>query len=390
VVEFLVGASAVPGSDPVPDPQASGATVQHTERQGMIYSRYLAWQIYKGAMLVLLVLVSISVFFTFTQQVDHLGKGDFGGVAFTQYLMLRVPATLVEFVPLAALLGTILSLGQLASNSELIALNAAGVSMRQLAVSVVKASLLLALLAGLVSEYVAPLSESSATRLKTSSIQSNISLQAKTGIWIRDDRNIIYIGNLFPNGDASQVQVFQLGDGDKMIMHSSASTALPDANGWLLRDVRRTRFDESGIVAERIASVYYEGSLENKLFESLVVDPEQMSMRSLNAYVDYLRANGLSYQTESLFLWKKIYSPLSVIVLGLMALPFVTGSQRQGNTGQRLMIGILLGLAFAVLNSILIQIGEQLRVWPPLNALVPNLLFLFLTIFLIRLKSVRN
>ena len=78
------------------------------------------------------------------------------------------------------------------------------------------------------------------------------------------------------------------------------------------------------------------------------------------------------------------------MVLSRMAIPFVTGSQRHGNAGQRLMIGIMLGLAFAVLNSVLIQLGDQLRLWPPLNAIIPTLLFLLLTIVLIRLKSTRN
>lgn len=357
----------------------------------MIYSRYIASHIHKGAALVLLVLVSISVFFTFTQQLDHLGRGNFGGAEFAEYLVLKIPATIVDFLPLAALLGAILSLGQLASNSELIALNAAGVSLRQLIWSVLRASLLLALAGMLISEYVAPVSETRATRLKGSSIQSNVSLQAKSGIWIRDERNIVYIGQLFPDGNARQVQIFNLASrDDRLLSHSLAQTAVVNEDGWLLKDVRRSLFHDDRVATQQLGELFYDGQLSSELLQSLVVDSEQMSIRALISYVDYLRANGLSYQAESLFLWQKIYAPLSVMVLSLMAVPFVTGSQRHGNAGQRLMIGIMLGLAFAVLNSVLVQVGDQLRLWPPLNAIIPTLLFLLLTIVLIRFKSTRN
>jgi len=357
----------------------------------MIYSRYIALHIHKGAALVLLILVSISVFFTFTQQVDNLGRGSFGGAEFAEYLVLRIPATIVDFVPLAALLGAMLSLGQLASNSELIALNAAGLSLRQLILAVFRASLLLAIVSALIAEFVAPYSETRATRLKSSSIQSNVSLQAKTGIWIRDERNIVYIGQLFPNGNALQVQVFELAqDQDKLLTHSLAASATVEGNGWVLKDVKQSQFFDDHVGATRFDLIPYEGTLARDLLQSLVIDPEQMSVRALNSYVDYLRNNGLNYQAESLFLWKKIAAPLSVMVLSLMAIPFVTGSQRQGNAGQRLMIGIMLGLAFTVLNSVLIQVGEQFGLWPPLNAVTPTLLFLLITVLLIKFKSAQS
>jgi lipopolysaccharide export system permease protein len=59
------------------------------------------------------------------------------------------------------------------------------------------------------------------------------------------------------------------------------------------------------------------------------------------------------------------------------------GSQRQSNTGQRLLIGILLGLSFVAVDRVLTQLGAQFGINAFVIALAPNLLFLLLALYLI-------
>ena len=74
----------------------------------------------------------------------------------------------------------------------------------------------------------------------------------------------------------------------------------------------------------------------------------------------------------------------------LLAVPVVLGSQRQGNAGQRLMMGILLGLSYVVADRLLTQLGSHLGLIPVLNALLPGLLFLSLALYLLLRKPVRS
>jgi lipopolysaccharide export system permease protein len=71
----------------------------------------------------------------------------------------------------------------------------------------------------------------------------------------------------------------------------------------------------------------------------------------------------------------------------LLAFPFVLGSQRQSNTGQRLLIGILLGLSFAVVDRVLTQLGVQFGINALTVAVIPNLLFFALAAFMLVSKS---
>jgi lipopolysaccharide export system permease protein len=71
----------------------------------------------------------------------------------------------------------------------------------------------------------------------------------------------------------------------------------------------------------------------------------------------------------------------------LLAFPFVLGSQRQGSSGQRLLIGILLGLAFVVVERLVIQLGTQFDSNALLIALLPNLTFLGIAIYVLVKKQ---
>jgi lipopolysaccharide export system permease protein len=114
-----------------------------------------------------------------------------------------------------------------------------------------------------------------------------------------------------------------------------------------------------------------------------MVKPEQMSSSDLYIYLNFLDENKLNAKAEQLIFWQKIFSPLAVIVMCLLAFPFVLGAQRQGNTGQRLLIGILLGLAFVVVDRLVTQLAVQSGVNVILVALLPSLIFLAIAIYLL-------
>jgi len=349
----------------------------------MIISRYLAAHIHKGAILVLLTLVSLSLFFTFIRELDDVGRGQYGIIQLIQFLLYKFPNTVVEFMPLAALLGAILSLGNLASNSEIIALQSSGLSIKKLVLVVGQSMFVLALIAFLIAEYIVPVSETEANALRSSSLSSNISLQARKGVWIKDDNNIIYIQQLFPNGSAKHIEIYHLNDAGLLYQTTKAKQALIVQQGWQLLDVAQTEITSAKTQVTSIKRQLYRGGLSDSLLASLAVTPQQMSVSDLNSYIKFLQENNLNNKAESLSFWRKIYAPLTIMVMGLLAVPFVLGSQRQSNTGRRLMTGIMLGLAYVVLDPLLIQFGEQLNVIPVINALIPTLMLLGITTWLI-------
>lgn len=350
----------------------------------MILDRYLSSHIHRSTLMVLLTLVSLSLFFTLVQQIDNLGKGDFSGWRFIEYLLLRIPGLAVQFMPLAVLIGSMLSLGALAANSELIAFQAAGVSQRRLARSISLAALVMAVLTWLVADFVTPLSETRAREIKTASIGKGGSLLSRSGLWVKEGQHVIFVGRLFPDGSAKQVEIHEFDEQDRLRMALKARSALPRNGGWLLQSVQQTLFEENRVSSRFHEQWLYRGGLSEELLSSLVIDPGRMSLLDLWGYMRFLRSNGIDTAVESLAFWRKFYAPLTLVVMALLALPFVSGSQRQGNAGQRLVIGILLGLVFVMLDKLLIQFGLQWHVPAVINALLPTALFAVLMAVLMR------
>ncbi len=350
----------------------------------MILDRYLAGHIHRSTLMVLLTLVSLSLFFTLVQQIDNLGKGDFTGWRFIEYLLLRAPGSAVQFMPLATLIGSMLSLGALAANSELIALHAAGVSLRRLGWSVALAALVMAVMTLLVSDFVTPWSETRAREIKTSSIGKGSSLLSRRGLWVKEGDHVIFVGRLFPDGSARQVEIHEFDDSGRLRMALKARSAVPRDDGWMLKSVEQSLFEPDRVRRKTHAEWFYRGALSEDLLASLVIDPGQMSLPDLYGYIRFLEDNGIDTAVESLAFWRKLYAPITLLVMALLALPFVSGSQRQGNAGQRLVTGILLGLVFVMLDKLLIQLGLQWSLPAFINALLPTALFAALMLYMMR------
>ena len=365
-----------------------GCIVAQSKTSVMIINRYLMRTIHLGTFTVLLALVGLGLFFVFIGELKDLGKGAYDFFQVAKFVALSFPGKAVEFMPIAVLLGTILSLGSLASNSEIIAMQASGVSMARLIASVLQAAVVLALLSFLLAEWVVPASESSARSVKNLVRGASTALFVKKGLWIKDESRILHIDKLLPDGIARDIEVFQLGPQGKVVSITRIGHAIPVAQGWELQQVEKSIIGDNSVDTVSHDRLIYDGKLSPQLLGVLMIEPQQMSSADLYAYLNFLDENKLGAKVEQLIFWQKIFSPLVIVIMCLLAFPFVLGAQRQGNTGQRLMIGILLGLAFVVVDRLVTQLAVNYGVNAVLAALIPGLIFLAVAIYLlIRLQS---
>ena len=107
---------------------------------------------------------------------------------------------------------------------------------------------------------------------------------------------------------------------------------------------------------------------------------ESLSARNLYEQVKYLRDNQLDSKRTELSFWQKIMSPLSTLVMLMLSLPFVFGSQRSGGAGQRIFVGILLGIVYVLVNKLLTQLALNAGFTPLVSAVLPLSIFLIIAI----------
>ncbi|MDH3218583.1 MAG: LPS export ABC transporter permease LptG [Gammaproteobacteria bacterium] len=353
----------------------------------MIINRYIQRNIHFGTLGALAMLVSIGLFFLFVGELDDIGQGNYGVLQALGYVALSAPARIVEFMPLAVLLGSILSLGALAGNSEIIAMQASGISLRRMLAAVLQAALVLAALSFLIADWLVPDSEAGARALKNQAQQQSTALQFSEGLWIKDESRVVHIEAVLPNGYARKIEIYQLDDNGNLVSSLRAEHAVPLGDAWELQQVEQTIISARSSSSRSFDRMIYEGNLSHKLLQVLIIEPRIMSSMNLYSYLKFLDENGLDGHVERLIFWQKMLAPATIVIMCLLGFPFVLGSQRQSNTGQRLLTGILLGLVFVVLDRLLTQLGTQLSINAFTVALLPNLIFLALAIHLLLRKQ---
>ncbi len=349
----------------------------------MIINRYIQRNVFMGTAGALLLLVGLGMFFIFVGELDRIREGVYGLPQILQYLALKAPEKIVEFLPLSALLGCMLSLGALANNSEIIAMQASGITLRRMLIALFQAAIAIALAGFLLAEYVMPDSEILARKIRNRDSQQGTTLDLKRGLWIKDETRIVHVQELLPNGYANGIEIYQLDDEGRLVSLTRARSARPRRGGWELSQVLQTTLGENQSQVQQYERLAYPGSLSHDLLQVLLISPWQMSGRDLYAYLNFLDENRLDARSEKLIFWHKAFTPLTVIVMCLLAFPFALGSQRQSSAGTRLLVGILLGLSFVAISRVVTQLGTQIGINEMLSVLATNLLFLGFAFFLI-------
>ena len=96
-----------------------------------ILSQYLMRTILTSTALVLVVLLALAGLFEFIAELDSVQE-DYKTPQAILFAALRLPNLAFQMLPVAALIGSLLGLGALAANSEIIVMRSAGLSVRKL------------------------------------------------------------------------------------------------------------------------------------------------------------------------------------------------------------------------------------------------------------------
>jgi lipopolysaccharide export system permease protein len=309
-------------------------------------------------------------------ELKELGDGDYGlGSAF-QYLLLTLPRRVYELFPMALLLGGLMGMGALASSSELVVMRAAGCSILRLVSPAMQAGLVLGLVAVVLGEFLAPQTERLAQELHARAQNKAISINDGKGFWARDGNAIINVRAVLPGNTLADIYIYELGEKSDLRSLGRAQIGRFIDDQWVLEGLSRSVMHPDRVVIENIPRLAVVGSVVSPdMLEVLASDPEDLSMRDSLHYIDYLEANGLDARDHQLTYWLKVLAPLTNMTLLFVAMPFVFGPQRTARAGQRLLIAILIGLLFFLVNRMLSNWVLLYGYHPFLGASLPTLLF---------------
>jgi len=352
-----------------------------------ILTQYLMRSILAMTALVLLVLLALAGLFDFIAELDNT-KADYQTAQAVLYSLLRLPLLAFKMFPMAALIGSLLALGGLASNSEIIVMRSAGLSVARLAGMVAIAGLAMLSMTALLGEFIGPPLDYFARDMRIQARSEQADERIGPDAWAKDGNTFLHFERVGSEFDFGSIYIFRFDQSNKLESISRAENSGVDkAGNWILQKFRETRFVDDGVQVVESERAVQEFDFDAEVLGISLVKPWSLSGRGLLSYITYLKRNSLDaaiYETE---LWYRISRTATVIVMPLLALAFVFGSLRTGGAGARLMIGVIIGLAYYLASEMLANSGQVFNLNPAIIAWMPSAALVLVTI--VALQRVR-
>ncbi|MDZ7810570.1 MAG: LptF/LptG family permease [Arhodomonas sp.] len=206
------------------------------------------------------------------------------------------------------------------------------------------------------------------------------------GVWLRDGQRYIHVARVRERTLVEGVRVYAF-DGAALQRLVTAESAAYEDDAWRLEGVTVTAIDDGGVTVRHPLGRRLDAELNPDLLGLVALPPELMPLPELYRYIDYRERNNLESERYRLAFWIKLATPLATVVMLLLAVPLVLHARPRAGAGQQIVVGVLIGITFMLLNRLLNQAGVIYGLPPVVSALAPSLAFL--AVALLALQRVR-
>lgn len=340
----------------------------------LILDRYIGKTIIKLIGITMFLLVSLSAIIRFIEQLRAL-KGSYDVTSAAIYSLLSIFKDMEAFFPIATLIGALIGLGQLASKNELVVMETSGFSRHKIILSTLKTAFPLSFLIILMTQYIMPPCENYVRNMRYEKSSGHTILQTKGNIWTKDDNTFIHISRLNSNTHISDLALYDVSNNELQRI-TVAKDAEYINNQWLLNQVEITDFtNKEQIRVDYIATKAWHSSITPSELSIVVIEPDALSISGIYQYAEYLKMTGQDSSRYLLLFWKKIFAPISIAIMVLLALSYIFGPLRSVSMGIRIVAGISTGFVFHIANNVFSQMAIVAGFPAFASALITPLLF---------------
>lgn len=340
----------------------------------MILDRYIVKHIILATAFVVLIVTGLSFLITLLGELKEI-SGDYHFYQAILYVLMRLPYTIYQFFPMLVLVGGMIGLSMLATHRELIVMRASGFSVLQVVRAVMLAALILVIFATFLGEYVAPRANFAADKRKDNLQNSGQAVATVTGVWVHEGNSFLHIDRVIGVDHLEGVSRYEFDNQHQLIAAYFAKKIDYENKTWQLHDLVKTTFSHDRTVSQVVKNGTWNLTLNPTLLNVGIIIPEEMSLRRLSRYSAHLIENHLQASDFQFEFWKRLFQPLTTFVMILLAIPFVFGSPRTVTMGLRILLGVMVGFAFYMLNALFGQLSVVFQIPPVMAALLPTVLF---------------
>ena len=291
--------------------------------------------------------------------------------------------------PLFALLAVIFFTSRMASNSEIISMLSAGISYNRIVRPFLIAAVLIAGIHWVGKNYLIPRSNKIKGEFESEHIRkgNKKTLEDNTHFFLSEEEKVYIKYFRRHDSTANTFRLEKFDDGKlTYILKARKLEFKENPNVWTLKDYEYHRFD--GLEEEMAIT---NGGTMDTTFNFTPADffrysnqMEMMTTADLRTFIKHEESRGIDtakkFKTE---LYSRSADPFTIIILTLMGLA-VSSRKTRGGMGFQLAAGVILGSAFVIIQKFSMTFSINLGLHPMLGAWIPNVVFGFITYYLIK------
>ncbi len=328
-----------------------------------ILGRYIFREFIRLFLAALIGILSVYLCVDFLQKADDFIRhgAHFGQTA--RYFLYSLPAIATPSIPIAALVATLISLGNLSRHNEIIAMRAGGASLGRIIAPVIIGGILISALGFINNELIMPEYAARALYIRKVEVEKKkqVVVFRQQKLWLREpDNSIANIDIVSPNrNEMYGINIYKLNPDFSVRERITAGRLIWEDGAWRLKESRK--FSLVGdIVTVRSAENEIYNVVESPESLGMVVrSSEEMSFGELWEYIRRLRASGYNTARYDVDLHGKISFPLSSLLMILIATPLSLQRIRSGGAGWGIAMAVLIAFAYWALMSIGAAMGRS-------------------------------
>jgi len=305
------------------------------------------------------------------------------------YVATLSVSTLYELLPITVLIGSVFVMSRMAQSSEYTVLRTSGLDPRRALRMMLGVGVVFTIATFVIGDFLAPAADRTGQLVR--SRYTGMITVGQTGAWLRekgaDASYAVNVGAMQSDGSMHNVRIFAFGTDGRLRSTTEAKAAHVATGGrWELQDVQHTTFPRAadGVQAQARRSSEPQSSWDTTLTAEMVsvalLRPDRMSTIDLFRYMQHLESNNQSSQRYEIEFWRKLFYPMSCLVMVVLALPFAYLHFRQGGISTFVFIGVMTGISFFLLNNLFGHFGNLRNWWPWLTAAAPGIIYSLLSL----------
>ncbi|MDR2297312.1 MAG: LPS export ABC transporter permease LptG [Comamonas sp.] len=335
-----------------------------------------------------LAFLALFFFFDLVDEMRWVGNSGYTAGIALLFVALAVPGHLYELMPIAVLIGTIFVMARFAQSSEFTIMRTSGMGPWLALRTLLALGIAFVALTVVVGDYITPAADNYSQKLRILG-KGQISSGA-TGAWLKEKQGehsiAINVGAIKAPGDFVNVRIFEFDGNGHITGQIRAQAAQVDEKNdqWLLQGAELTKISQDGektrITKKNEAQMQWPTQVTAAMVSGALLKPDRMTTIALFQFIRHLEANGQAAQKYEIEFWRKVFYPLSCLVMVVLALPFAYLHFRSGGITAYVFGGVMAGISFFLLNNVFGYIGTLQSWWPWLAAAAPGLLYTALSL----------